>query len=91
MVDRPVGVDQDTRAFSLAGLSSTGSWGSSRASFFCAVCKDAQYKIIKIKYAVTIMVVTLAIESTKASFASWTSACSVARGRGGLGPLIQGV
>jgi hypothetical protein len=45
-----------------------GSRESSRASFFCAVCKDTQYKIIKIKYAVTIMAVTPAMESTKASW-----------------------
>ena len=36
---------------------------------FARSAKTAQYKIIKVKYAVTIIVVTLATESTKASFA----------------------
>jgi len=36
-----------------------------------AICASGQYRISNIKYAVSIMAVTLATESTKASCASW--------------------
>ena len=48
--------------------------GTSRASFLLRdlrAAKGSQYKIIKIKSAISMIAVTPATESTKASLASW--------------------
>jgi hypothetical protein len=46
---------------------------------FCAICEqqDAQYKMIKIKLAISIMAITPATASTNACVAAWRPTLSV--------------